>query len=194
MLGLRLWTVEGAIPGETCTDTDDTDSELWCDFLTIPPCEDRSIRCTPSPNPEKANKTFTEKPHPLNDFELGTSIDYYCPDRLHYFDFPVGDDFVSFYYTTNINFINITCNADSLWEVRGDDRLDGLVCDDMNPNDTLVTCKDLYIPDCADRAVYCMAPPTEIDGGEVTILNNPSPVFAKTGKSNHFLRLAWPIK
>ncbi len=173
--------VDGAIPGETCTDTDDTDGILSCSFLAIPPCEDRSILCTPPPRPDKADITFIQKPNPLSDHELETIIEYFCPDRLHYFDYPVGNNFISFFYTTNINYINITCNADSLWEVQGDEGLDEFVCNDMNPNDTLLTCKNIYIPDCADRAVYCMAPPTEIDGGFVTILENPSPSFAKTG-------------
>ena len=40
------------------------------------------------------------------------SIEYSCPDKMFYFDYPVGDKFISYYYTVNINAINVTCNKD----------------------------------------------------------------------------------
>ena len=40
------------------------------------------------------------------------SIEYTCPDKMFYFDYPVGDKFISYYYTVNINAINVTCNKD----------------------------------------------------------------------------------
>jgi hypothetical protein len=33
------------------------------------------------------------------------------PDPKHFFDFPA-NDFVSYYYTTNINSLNVTCTKD----------------------------------------------------------------------------------
>jgi hypothetical protein len=43
---------------------------------------------------------------------MKTSIEYTCPERNFYFDYPVGSNFVSYYYTNNINDINVTCNHD----------------------------------------------------------------------------------
>ena len=50
---------------------------------------------------------------------MGTSIEYFCPDRNHYFDYPVDEPFISFYYSTNINSINVTCNPNAIWDVVG---------------------------------------------------------------------------
>ena len=41
-----------------------------------------------------------------------TSIEYSCPDSRFYFDYPIGNSSTSYYYTTNINAINVTCNKD----------------------------------------------------------------------------------
>ena len=69
---------------------------------------------------------------------MGSRIEYFCPYRLHYFDYPVEEPFISFYYTTNIAAINISCNPNALWEVEGGQ--DGLTCDDTDPNTTNLTC------------------------------------------------------
>jgi hypothetical protein len=108
----RVWTVDRGVAGETCTDYKDDDSELWCQYVRIPDCVDRTVRCTEPPTPAKALKTITQYSQTGEIDELGTSIDYTCPDRLHYFDYPVAEPFISFYYTNNINDINVTCNDD----------------------------------------------------------------------------------
>ena len=40
----------------------------------------------------------------------------------------------------------------------------------------------MTIPDCEDRTVYCTFPPERINGGDVTLDNNPSEFYQKTDK------------
>ena len=174
---IRTWTVEGGLDGETCGDFRYDDDELWCSYVLIPPCVDRTIRCSTPPKPEKAIITILDTPNPKTDDEMGTQIEYSCPDRLHYFDYPVEEPFISFYYTTNINFINVSCNYNGEWEVYGGE--DGLTCDDTEANSTELTCGPLSIPDCVDRTVYCVNTPTSIYGGTIIIDENPSPYYKK---------------
>ena len=100
--------------GETCTNWNRDNSELFCSFLSIPDCTDRTIYCSEPPMPERANITFPDRPNPYSNKEYGTSIEFSCPDPKHYFDYPVGADFVSHYYTTSqyINAMNVSCNRD----------------------------------------------------------------------------------
>ena len=187
----RVWTVTGGIDGETCTDWKADDNELWCSYVLIPACVDRTIRCDPPPSPAKANINFVTEPNPDDLSEYGTSIEFECPDRLHYFDYPVEQPFVSFYYTTNINYVNVSCNQDGLWDVYGGE--DGLTCDDLNLADTNSTdsiltdsgymlCSKISVPDCVDRTVYCVNPPPSINGGDIIIDENPSPYYKKKSK------------
>ena len=53
---------------------------------------------------------FKSKPNSANSKEFGTTILYSCPEEKYYFDYPVGDNFTSFYNTLNINAISVTCN------------------------------------------------------------------------------------
>ena len=68
----------------------------------------------------------------------------------------------SYYYTININEITMTCNHDGLWEVIGG--VQNLTCVDDRGNETLIEetgimhCKNISIPDCVDRTVYCTQP------------------------------------
>ena len=179
----RVWSVTGGIDGETCTDWKDGDDELWCSYVLIPACVDRTIRCDPPPSPAKANINFVTEPNPEDLSEYGTSIEFECPDRLHYFDYPVDQPFISFYYTTNINYVNVSCNQDGLWDVYGGE--DGLTCDDLNSNSTdyvYMLCSKISVPDCVDRTVYCVNPPASITGGDINIDENPSPYYKKKSK------------
>ena len=83
-----------------------------CPFVIIPDCVDRTILCSEPPIPERSVMNFTSKPNPNSNREYGTTIEYFCPDRLHFFDYPVDDNFVSYFYTKNINSIVVSCNQD----------------------------------------------------------------------------------
>lgn len=83
-----------------------------CSSVTIPDCADRTILCSEPPIPERSVMNFTMKPNQNSNKEYGTKIEYWCPDRMHFFDYPVGENFVSYYYTKNINMITVTCNKD----------------------------------------------------------------------------------
>jgi len=83
-----------------------------CSTVYIPDCADRTIFCSEPPFPERSVMNFTIKTNPNSNREYGTKIEYSCPERLHFFDYPVGDNFISYYYTKNINAINVTCNQD----------------------------------------------------------------------------------
>ena len=179
----KYWTVENGINGETCADKNLDDDELWCEDVIIPECVDRAILCTTPPTPARADIVFNSRPDPLR-FEYETEIQYTCPDRNHYFDYPVPEDFISFHYTDNINTIDISCTKEGNWEVTGG--LDGLTCEDqieVNSTDnstTVFRCDTVTIPDCEDRTVYCTFPPENIYGGDITTANNPSPFYKKT--------------
>ena len=108
----RRWTVTNGIDGETCTNWNKNSTELMCDNVNIPACADRTIYCTLPPKPEGATWNILNAPNPSNLGEYLTSLVIYCPDTKHYFDYPVGPNFTSFYYTTNINSISLTCNQD----------------------------------------------------------------------------------
>jgi len=77
----------------------------------------RSILCTTPPIPKRAEMVFSERPN-INKYEYKTEIHYKCQEHYH-FDYPVPDDFISFYYTENINEIDVRCTEDKNWEVRG---------------------------------------------------------------------------
>ncbi len=64
------------------------------------------------PIPERSEMNYKSNPNPANNKELGTTILYSCPEEKYYFDYPVGDNFTSFYNTININALNVTCNQD----------------------------------------------------------------------------------
>jgi len=52
------------------------------------------------------------KSNSQNNKEIGTRILYSCPEENYYFDYPVGENFTSYYNTLNINSINVTCSQD----------------------------------------------------------------------------------
>ena len=59
----RTWTVLNGIDGETCSDFKAGDTELWCNFVTIPKCADRTIKCSEPPTPEGAVVNYSYKPN-----------------------------------------------------------------------------------------------------------------------------------
>ena len=61
----RTWTVTNGIDGETCTDFQTNDTELWCKNAVIPKCVDRTIICVEPPMPAGAQVTFLQKPSRL---------------------------------------------------------------------------------------------------------------------------------
>jgi hypothetical protein len=85
--------------------------------------------------------------------------------------------FVLFYIHT---FFFIT-NYFSVWIVSGG--MYGLTCPEpvnyiQNGNGTIL-CKNLSIPDCVDRTVYCTNPPDSVPAESVTIINNPSSTYKR---------------
>jgi hypothetical protein len=109
----RMWEVTNGWSGETCSNSHpDPDLEpdaLWCQFLKIPDCVDRTINCTQPPYPSNANISVISQTNPNSLIEYGTELLYNCPDIKHYFDYPVGYNFISYNFTDNIDTINITC-------------------------------------------------------------------------------------
>ena len=174
----KYWTVENGINGETCANKNSNNNELHCEYVQIPQCVDRAILCSDPPMPARAKIDFIKRPD-LERYEHKTEIHYKCPDRNHYFDYSVGNDFISYAYTENIKAINVTCNQNGIWEVQGG--YPGQTCSESEGflSDQF-SCRDLYIPDCEDRTVYCTFPPESIHGGDLSILNNPSPYFQKS--------------
>ena len=108
----RKWNVTNGINGETCTNWKSDNSELWCSYASIPACADRRIYCSEPPQPERSSIVVSTKPNLLNNRQYLTAIQYSCPDTKFFFDYPVGSNFVSYYYTNNVNSINVTCNHD----------------------------------------------------------------------------------
>ena len=68
------------------------------------------------------------------------------------------------------------CFKCSLWEVVGG--VESLTCDSTNTTgNNSMTCRDLSIPPCADRTVYCTFPPKAVSPTSTEILENPSPYY-----------------
>ena len=65
-----------------------------------------------------------------------------------------------------------------LWNVTGG--VDGLVCKSVNSSSEDMLCKELSIPACADRTVYCTFPPEVNPPAVLTILQNPSPFYRRS--------------
>ena len=106
----RFWVVENGVRGESCAESGHP-TELWCPVVFQPMCVDRTIRCSAPPNPAGANIDVLHTY--IDDLaEVNTTIHYTCPGRKHFFDYPVSEDFVSYYYETNINDTTIACNND----------------------------------------------------------------------------------
>ena len=146
-------------------------------------CQDRTIRCSTPPNPAGAVITYPNIVTTDDYSEYKTTINFLCPGRKHAFSYPVGDDFVSFYYTTNIHEIEMTCNKDRFWEVSGG--ANGLTCANQNPdpNSEFLWCADdLSIPDCEDRTVYCSEVPKVIEHGELSYVEYTGPGNGEPGK------------
>ena len=165
--------MDNGIIGETCSDFKSDDNELWCENVYIPDCADRTIRCSKPPsNPIMSEVKILYETDPNITDVYKTHIEYTCPQWQHYFDYPVENPFISFFYTNNIDKIEIVCNKDSLWDVYGG--LDGLTCNDDSKQGGQ-GCKEVYIPACVERTVYCVFPPSTIEGGQVTVEHNPGP-------------------
>ena len=118
----RLWAVQNGIDGETCANknTNSSIAELWCEKVLIPDCVDRTIKCSSPPIIDDGGETKLSwyKPPdtkldgmPSLNNENGTRIDYQCTSRRYFFDYAYDTD-VSFYYTQNIDSINVTCTKD----------------------------------------------------------------------------------
>ena len=51
-------------------------------------------------------------------------------------------------------------------------------------------CSKISVPDCVDRTVYCVNPPSSITGGDIIIDENPSPYYKKKSKLHIFFKSA----
>ena len=85
------------------------DATVWIDMIQFRTTNGMDIY---SSTFFSATIVVSSQPNPNSYREFTTTIEYSCPQRLNYFDYPVGSPFVSYFYTTNINSINITCNKD----------------------------------------------------------------------------------
>ena len=69
----------------------------------------------------------------------------------------------------------------SVWKVTGGKY--GLTCpapENATLSEEFQLCKNLSIPDCSDRTIYCTNPPTSLTSGTVTIKTNPSTNYKKS--------------
>ena len=67
-----------------------------------------------------------------------------------------------------------------LWNVVGG--ADSLTCNDLNKTDSSsLTCNAFNVPDCVDRTVYCTFPPKVTSPTVITLLENHSPYYGKSG-------------
>ena len=98
--------VTNAMPGETCIgpQPDGTCLEVY-----IPDCVDRTIYCNPLPSFENATVELLNEPEVGSPNLLDTSYNLTCQEKNNYFDYSVPANLVSFYYSTNINEMTLTC-------------------------------------------------------------------------------------
>ena len=101
----------GGLDGESCVQSEST-SELWCEHFISPMCVDRTVRCAAPPLPANTEITFLNVTNPDDYSEMGTRIRYRCPGNKNYFDYPLPDDFVSYFHSVNLNEMEMSCNMD----------------------------------------------------------------------------------
>lgn len=77
-------------------------------------CVDRTVRCAPPPRPVTPKTEILASPDPNDLRRMHTEIRYTCEKRNHYFDYPLSDNFVSYFYEPALNQIKLTCNKEGL--------------------------------------------------------------------------------
>ena len=148
------WEYDNGIEGETCINKQ---PDGTCERVFIPDCHDRSVYCKSLTTPGNATKALIAQPNIDNEYEFGTKIQFTCQQHKHYFDYSVQEDLVSFFYSTNINQITLTCNEHKLWTVQNG--INGETCANKKSDNEELWCEDVIIPECVDRAIVCSEPP-----------------------------------
>lgn len=100
------------VVNETCKDYYSEDNVYSCQEVLIPNCADRTINCTEPTSPAGAVVSIVNSPDPENLRSAGTEINFACTKPAHSFDYPIGPDFVSYYYEKSFNDITISCTND----------------------------------------------------------------------------------
>ncbi len=105
----RFWEYDYGIEGETCVNKQ---PDGTCERIYIPDCEDRTVYCNNLRTPDDATKTLLEQPNHLNERERGTKVKFECPTHGYYFNYavPPAEEFVSYFYTKNLDYHILECN------------------------------------------------------------------------------------
>ena len=119
------------------------------------------------------------QPNGENDYEYGTEVQFTCPQSKHYFDYSIPADLVSFFYSTNINTITLSCNKFKFWKVTNG--IYGETCANKKSDNDELWCEDVIIPKCVDRSILCPPPPMP-NRAEITPAMEPIPCAAKNLK------------
>ena len=93
--------------GETCMSQQIDGS---CKSIAIPSCVDRMVYCSKLPLPKNSTTEILNETNPKSMLQLGTSVRFTCPGKNWYFNYSFPKNLVSFYYSTNINNMTLTCN------------------------------------------------------------------------------------
>ena len=110
MKHFREWRVHTRFKGVSCSD-DGQDYEE-CASPVLPACVDRTPYCEEPPGlPEGAILENVTRPAPGEEWMTvaGTVLKYSCPKANWSFDYALPDPFISYYYSNNIEEIQIEC-------------------------------------------------------------------------------------
>jgi hypothetical protein len=103
----RFWEADNSMKGETCLSQQADGS---CKSIAIPSCVDRTVYCSKLPAPKNSTIINLNGTNPKNLPQLGTSVRFTCPSKNWYFNYSIPGNLMSFYYSTNINNMTLTCN------------------------------------------------------------------------------------
>ena len=151
----KYWEYDNGIEDETCINNQ---PDGTCERIALAECVDRSVYCKPLSTPENATKALIVQPNSENEYENGTEVQFTCPQSEHYFDYSIPADLVSFFYSTNINTITLSCNDFKFWTVTGVTD-NGETCANKKSDNDELWCEDVTIPKCVDRTILCTPPP-----------------------------------
>ncbi len=102
-----FWFADYQAPNETCFDSQ---SDGSCKEIYIPDCVDRTVYCSQLPSPDNANLTVLTQTNSKNFNQLGSSVMLSCPWEDWYFNYSTPINLTSYFYSTNIKNMTLTCN------------------------------------------------------------------------------------
>ena len=105
----RFWEIVTPTVNESCNGVQPDGS---CKSVFVPDCVDRTVYCKEvTPIPKNSTIQILNQPNQKTLTEMLSSFRVSCPNRNWFFNYSVPANLKSFYYSTNIKNITVTCNV-----------------------------------------------------------------------------------